>query len=245
MPNKILVVDDEKSFVKANKTSILTNRDNYIIKTAFNGKEALDILEKEEVDLIILDVKMPVMDGIQFLVELHNRNIWLPIIILTSFSNIAEKEKEEIIRDFGVVEIIEKPVNFEKLEKRIEEVLNHFKEYKYSIPGIDLKTILQVLEIEKKTGILTVNLGKKDGRIFFRKGNVVDVEVKGLSAEEAFNECLKDDYREKKRSIEYINHKKIKKINKSLTGMLLDTSRLEDEKKKTIKGGKNGFRSSY
>ncbi|MCK4942833.1 MAG: response regulator, partial [Candidatus Aminicenantes bacterium] len=121
MPNKILVVDDEKSFVKANKTSILTNRDNYIIKTAFNGKEALDILEKEEVDLIILDVKMPVMDGIQFLVELHNRNIWLPIIILTSFSNIAEKEKEEIIRDFGVVEIIEKPVNFEKLEKRIEK----------------------------------------------------------------------------------------------------------------------------
>jgi CheY-like chemotaxis protein len=210
----IMIVDDEIVFVQSIESFILKTGNHYIIKTAYNGKEALEILENEKIDLVVLDINMPVMDGIQFLTELHNRNTWLPIIILTS---ISLKKKDEPFRAFGIVEFLRKPIVMGELFLRIRKILKT-RENKELIHGLSLETIMQILEIEKITGILTVNFEKGDGRLFFKKGRLVDIEVKGLSEDEAMAECLKLEEGKYQVSIEYIKHSKDKKLKNPIPG---------------------------
>ncbi len=204
----ILLVDDEIVFVQSVKNYILKKENKYLVKTAYNGKEALKILENEKIDLVVLDINMPVMDGIQLLAELYNRNSWLPIIILTS---VSFEKKEELYKKFGIVEFLNKPIVFEGLFLRIRKILK-IRENKDIIYDMSLQDMIQILEVEKITGVLTVNFEKGDGRIFFKKGELVDIEVKGLSKEKALAECLKSDKEGYKISIEYINHSKDRKI---------------------------------
>ncbi len=220
----ILVVDDEVDYVELLKRS-LEKDDRYIVSTAYNGREALEIIEKEDLDMMILDLNMPVMDGIQLLTELHNRNIWLPVLILTG-RQIDEQDKP--YREFGIVEYINKPAPMDKLKIKVGNILKA-RAHRDVIHGLSLATMLQVLELEKKTGVLTINLGKQDGRIFFKNGIVADIEVKGLSSKEAMQECLRFSNRERSISIEYVEHRKENRINKSLTEILLESLRRSDE----------------
>jgi DNA-binding response OmpR family regulator len=221
----ILIVDDSKPLVELFKEHIIKQH-KYVVRTSYNGKEALEILDEEHIDLIILDIQMPVMDGLQFLAELHNRRIWLPVIIMTGEKIELSEEK---FREFGIVDYLNKPISFEELDKRIEDILKR-RSNRDSISGISLLGILQVLEMERKTGILSLKIGENDGKIFFKSGKVVDIEVGNLTIEEALEECIKCDMEMRKIDIEYINHRRDNKINKSLTLLLLDAARVWDEK---------------
>lgn len=220
----ILVVDDEVEYAKILKRS-LERDDRYIVYTAHNGIEALDIIDKETMGMMILDLTMPVMDGIQLLTELHNRNIWLPVLILTGR---RMDEKDKPYREFGIVEYMNKPANMDELRIKLKKILDA-RANRDVIHGLSLATMLQVLEMEKKTGVLTINLGKEDGRIFFRNGIIADIEAKDLTPKEAMRECLKFDNSERRINIEYVEHRKENRINKSLTEILLDSSRISDE----------------
>ena len=225
----ILVVDDEVEYAKILKRS-LESDDRYIVSTAHNGLEALDIIDKEAMDMMILDLTMPVMDGIQLLTELHNRNIWLPVLILTG-KRIDERDKP--YQDFGIVEFMNKPANMDELRIKLKKILDA-RANRDVIHGLSLTTMLQVLEMERKTGVLTINLGEKDGRIFFKNGIIADIEVKGLTPKQAMQECLKFDNSERQISIEYVEHRKENRINKSLTEILLDSTRIADEEQQGI-----------
>jgi CheY-like chemotaxis protein len=221
----ILIVDDDKKVVQLLKESILKVGNGYQVETAYDGKEALDIIEKNQVDLVLLDINMPVLSGVEVLTELHNKKMWLPIIILTAY---GEKEVEEKFQEFGIVDFQNKPLDLKKLVGRIEEILKN-REHKDSISGMSLTTILQVLEMEKRTGVLTIIMDNQDGRIFFKEGRVVDIEAGILSVEEALGKFIGDTSRDKEINIEYLNHRRSEKINKSLTEILLEASRLHDE----------------
>ena len=225
----ILIVDDELVFARAIKNHLTRKSLRYDIKTAPNGKDALETLIGNHIDLVVLDINMPVMDGIEFLMELHNEKIWLPIIILTGSIIMPEAGEGKIFSEYGIVEYLEKPVDFDDLDKKVEEVLNHFEIVKKPASGIGLPTILRVIDSEKRTGILTVKSEQRTIRIFFRNGDVVDAEAKNLSAEEAFETCLRNDSSDTKISIEYINHRREKKINISFYEVLLDESWLIKE----------------
>ena len=73
-------------------------------------------------------------------------------------------------------------------------------------------------------------MGTKDGKIFFKEGKMADIEVGNLSIDQALEECIKSDVEKKQIQIEYINHRRENRINKSLTEMLLEAARVWDEK---------------
>jgi len=208
----ILLVDDEIVFVQSVKNYILKKENKYLVKTAHNGKEALKILENEKIDIVVLDTNMPVMGGIQLLAELYNRNSWLPIVILTS---VSFEKKEKTYKKFGIVEFLNKPIILEGLFLRIRKILK-IRENKDFIYDMSLQDMIQILEVEKITGVLTVNFEKGDGRLFFKKGEFVGIEVEGLSEKEAMSKCLKSDNEVFKISMEYIDHSKDKKIKSLL-----------------------------
>lgn len=90
---KILVIEDNKSYQNLLKKALQLERLDVII--ADNGKIALALVEKENIDLIILDILMPEMDGISFYYHLKNiLKKHIPIIVLTNLSDAAAYSKD-------------------------------------------------------------------------------------------------------------------------------------------------------
>ena len=79
----ILVCDDEKDIVSA--LEIYLRSEGYTVFPAYNGKEALDVLKREEIHLVLLDLMMPVMDGMSAMVEIRGQSN-VPVILLTAKS---------------------------------------------------------------------------------------------------------------------------------------------------------------
>ncbi|MBQ2657733.1 MAG: response regulator transcription factor [Erysipelotrichaceae bacterium] len=136
----ILVCDDEKDIVNALK--IYLNNPDYMIYEAFNGEEALGILEKEEIDLVLLDIMMPVMDGIETLAQIREKYN-MPVILLTAKSEDSDKI---LGLNVGADDYITKPFNPLEVTARVNSQLRRFlklgsgmvKEETYEIGGIEL-----------------------------------------------------------------------------------------------------------
>ena len=79
----VLVCDDEKDIVSALK--IYLTAEGYQVYEAYNGKEALEVLSREEIHLVLMDIMMPVMDGITAMVKLREQSN-VPVIMLTAKS---------------------------------------------------------------------------------------------------------------------------------------------------------------
>jgi DNA-binding NtrC family response regulator len=85
--NTILVVDDLKT-MREQYAYDIKRKIGGVILTASNGKEALDILSQEDVDVVIADIEMPVMNGLQFLEEAHRKGYSdVPVIVYTAQGN--------------------------------------------------------------------------------------------------------------------------------------------------------------
>ncbi len=114
----ILAIDDEHNIRDLLKYT-LEPHDMEVI-TAENGKSAITILEKEDVDVVVTDLLMPSMTGLALIRELKKRKSVIPIIIITAYSN--SDMVQEIVKE-GVFRMIEKPLDFEVLVPIIRSAL--------------------------------------------------------------------------------------------------------------------------
>lgn len=224
----ILIVEDDLKVVELVKAAVEKIGMEYLIKIAYNGKEALHIIEKEKIDLALVDIHMPVMSGAQLLTELCNQKIWFPIIILTAYS---VEEIRNKLQEYGIIDLLVKPLDIVVLKEKIKEVLQK-SGHKDSISGLSTAAIMQVLEMEKRTGIMNIKMQDRNGRIFFQEGKVIDMEADGICGEEALTDFLDPTVENTQISIEYLDHHRKKKMNESFTQVILNTSKLNDEKKK-------------
>ena len=117
---KILVCDDEKDIVNALR--IYLTGEGYEVEEAFNGKEALDLLEKEDIHLVLMDIMMPVMDGIEAMVELR-KSYNIPVILLTAKSEDMDKV---LGLNVGADDYITKPFNPVELIARVKSQLRRY-----------------------------------------------------------------------------------------------------------------------
>lgn len=122
--NKILVCDDDKEIVNAIEI-YLEKEGNKILK-AYNGKEAIEILKEEDVQLIILDVMMPIMDGIEVTKILREKGITTPIIFLTAKSEDYDKIKG---LNIGADDYITKPFNAMELIARANSQIRRYTKF--------------------------------------------------------------------------------------------------------------------
>lgn len=109
----LLVVDDEVHIVKITELALKDKIEN--ILTANNGKEALDIVTSQEVHCILSDIKMPIMDGIQFIKEVRGRGNKVPFIFYTGFG--SDQLMLEALK-YGAFDFIDKP-EMENLEETV------------------------------------------------------------------------------------------------------------------------------
>ena len=222
----VLIVDSDEEVVLGLKESLSEISSDYNVLTADDGKDALEIIENERLGLVILDVQISGINGLQLLSKLREKGIWLPIIITTD-SNMDENDGRLV--EFGIVDFIKKPFIPEKAAIRIDEIMKN-KEKKDLIKNLSLPSILQLIEMEKRTGLLTIKIGSDKGRIFFKNGKLMDVQMKGISSEDALEKFINSLYEDREISIQYINHRKDRKINMSLMQIVMEASRIKDEK---------------
>lgn len=115
---RILVVDDEENAREA--LSKILIHDGYDVSSVANGLEALNFLRSREVELIITDINMPEMNGLEFLRELHRNRPQSNVIMLTAY---GEVESYLEAMNLGAFEYINKPVKYDELKKVIKMIL--------------------------------------------------------------------------------------------------------------------------
>ena len=118
---KILVVDDNKEIVYS--ISELLKYEGYEILKAYDGMEALDIMERENVDLILLDVMMPRLNGLSALMKLREKSR-IPVIILSAKTEESDKVSGLTL---GADDYIEKPYNPAELIARVKAHLRRYR----------------------------------------------------------------------------------------------------------------------
>ncbi|MDK2821160.1 MAG: two-component system, response regulator, stage 0 sporulation protein [Clostridia bacterium] len=96
----------------------------FIITLATEGNEALNKIAKEKPELVILDMKMPGMGGIEFLKQLRQRSITIPVLIITAYSemNLIKQAGE-----YGVNYILNKPFDLEQLYQKVQTIFSEPK----------------------------------------------------------------------------------------------------------------------
>lgn len=114
IPVKILIVDDEKDFVEM--FSLRLTRQGEKVSAVYSGQEALDLLEKTKIDVVILDIRMPGMDGIETLKKIKASYPLVEVILLTghgSTETAVEGMKE------GAFDYLMKPADFEDISEKL------------------------------------------------------------------------------------------------------------------------------
>jgi two-component system chemotaxis response regulator CheY len=115
---KILIVDDEKIFLSALAESLFSSAGGLQILTAEDGEAGLNILESEMVDLVVSDLKMPVMDGFEFLSRMRKTHPDTPVIVISAH---IDRDIERRLGAIGVSRCLEKPSDPEDLASWILE----------------------------------------------------------------------------------------------------------------------------
>ena len=123
MPSKLLIVDDERQFVRTLSERLRLREIGSVI--AYDGETALDMIREEEPEVMILDLKMPGIDGIEVLKRVKQTNPLIEVIILTGHGSEADKE---LCMKLGAFAYLEKPVDVSVLSETIQKANEKVKQ---------------------------------------------------------------------------------------------------------------------
>lgn len=172
---KLLIVDDEKLLVKGLKFNF--EQDNYEVVTASDGEEAVKLAKDKSIDLIILDLMLPKMDGLEVCQKVRETSN-VPIIMLTAKSDDIDKIMG---LDYGADDYMTKPFNILELKARVKAILRRKSrgddtaEHNLTVSGVSLDRMTRRVDIEGKKIELTVKeydimdlLLSNPGRVYSR-----------------------------------------------------------------------------
>ena len=158
----VLVVEDDEILNKM--ICVKLKQEAYVTFVAFDGQQALDVLDREHIDLIISDIMMPNMDGYKLTRELRNAGYTIPILMVTAKNQMDDMEKGFIA---GTDDYMIKPINMKEMVLRVKALLRRAKianEKKLIIGG----TILDYDDLTIKTKEEEFDMPPKEFYILFK-----------------------------------------------------------------------------
>ncbi|MBQ4435910.1 MAG: response regulator transcription factor [Clostridia bacterium] len=188
MAKRILLVDDEPTMLKGLKYSL--EQDGYEILTAQDGEEALSVFFDNEVDLVLLDVMLPKMDGIQVCQRIREQSN-VPIIMLTA----KGEDMDKILGlEYGADDYMTKPFNVLEVKARIKSI---FRRTTQPVRVEEKKTV-RVHDMEVNLVNRSVTLGGKDIRLTAKEFDLLQLFIqnrgKVFSRESMLETVWKYDY---------------------------------------------------
>ncbi len=175
---RVLLVDDEefllKSLVEMLKRSGKLAGVEFV--TAQNGREALAILDAGGADLVVTDLKMPEMDGMELLQEMGESHGDLPVIVISAYGS---EDVEVEVKRRGAVRYLDKPLDTGELARQIEGCLEASAQG--FINGIPLADFMQTVQLGRKSCSLEVLSARGTGWLYFWEGELVDAGMEGAA----------------------------------------------------------------
>lgn len=190
MSTKILIVDDDKEI--RNLISVYLENEGIQTKKAEDALEALKLLDTEEFDLIILDIMMPKMDGIEACMKIREER-HMPIIMLS-----AKSEDMDKIQGLasGADDYMTKPFNPLELIARVKSQLRRYK--RYNAEADSDKSIIEIGDLKINTDTRQVWVGKKEVRLTPKEFDILELLARNkgivLSVSKIYEAVWKEDF---------------------------------------------------
>ncbi|MGE7023608.1 response regulator transcription factor [Solibacillus cecembensis] len=190
MMSKILIVDDDKEI--RNLIAVYLENEGMETEKAEDAMEALKMLEKSAFDLIILDIMMPKMDGIQACMKIREERS-MPIIMLSAKSEDMDKIQGLAA---GADDYLSKPFNPLELIARVKSQLRRYKKYN-SEPVVD-KSILEIGDLTVNTNTRQIWLQKREVRLTPKEFDILELLARNkgivLSVAKIYEAVWKEDF---------------------------------------------------
>ena len=186
----ILVVDDEKEIREL--INIYLKNEGYNVFMASNGIEAIKILEKNDMDLIILDIMMPVMDGIDTCIKIREEKN-MPIIMLSAKS----EDMDKILGlTTGADDYLTKPFNPLELIARVKSQIRRYK--RFNSPPEKREGVIEIDELVIDTNTHEVKINNRDIKLTPREFDILELLArnKGIvfSIEKIYEKVWKEEF---------------------------------------------------
>ena len=220
---QLLIVEDDEALARTLGRAVARARPGYGVTTAVNGVEALAVLERADVDVVLTDLNMDGMDGYQLIAWLMTAR---PSVLVFAMTGDASDEATGRLRALGGIECFEKPLDVSQLVARFSESLE--QRVQGQVQNLSLASLLQVIEMERKTCALEVRGDEVSGRLYVRRGVLVDARAGALVGEEAALRIL--DVEGGRITIEPRCASGERTIVRSLSQLLMEAMRLRDER---------------
>jgi len=222
---RLLLVDDD-DFVRGALTRALNRTGGFTVIPAEHGRQALELLGSERVDAILTDLQMPEMDGLTLLAELFEREVRLPVAVMTG--QLIHAELRQRLQSYGIAAIFSKPVEVVALADELQRVLD--PQGVGRISGVTLFGLLQLLEVEAKSGLVVVSAAEREGRLYFDSGELVHAHTRHLEGLDAAYEIL--GWTDTGVEIFYKRRARTRTVREPLRHVLMDAARLLDERQR-------------
>ncbi len=177
----VLIVDDDLGFQRLLGISLKKYKKEFDVTLSNNGEEAIGVLNRKPVDLIVTDLQMPKIDGLTLLAYINDAFPKTPCVIMTAHST---PEIEQQFAQTGQ-QLLKKPFTINKLVDAIQIALAP-KPPGGMLQGISVANFLQMIALEQKTCLLEITSSKhQKGFFYIESGEVFDAAFNGLNGEEA------------------------------------------------------------
>lgn len=184
---RVLVVDDEDDLTWSISKHLAKDKDKYDLICVNSGKKALDVLSQLPVELVISDIRMPEISGMELLIKIKESYPNTKVIIMTAYGS---SEIQEEANKHGCLKYIEKPFEINELRELILNVIAQKKGFQGTISDFHLSDLIQMNCLGRLTSALNVQMEDHDGVIYFLEGNIVHAACNDLEGKEALYEIL-------------------------------------------------------
>lgn len=221
-----MIVDDDSAWLDSMKNELEKYSSEFFVIPAYDGRPALDLLEKEDVSIVVSDLRMPGMDGFELLSRVLVQYPDISVIIITAYDR---PKTREVVFKSGADDYMPKPFDAAELADKIIRSLKK-KSEGGSLHNVSLETFLQLIEMEQQTctlRILNKDEATRMGVLFFRDGELMNARLGNRLGRGAAYEIL--SWSGVSLSIENYCPIEEKQLEGELQAMLLDAMRTRDE----------------
>jgi CheY-like chemotaxis protein len=231
---KILLVDDDQDLLDMYKEILSQLPSQPEISTSSSGGRAMAMLDAEPFTLLICDLNMPKMDGLQVLSVVRRKYPELRTVVLTS---VMDEQFRSRVYSLGVDLFWQKPSSSEEIKNFLECLESLLgRDNQSGFRGVQSKSLVDLIQLEcmsQSSTLLKITNGSLSGKIWIENGEIFDAATEGLDGEAAFHKILSW----KSGSFEVLapepNHPRV--INSSYHALLLETAQAQDEAQDPVK----------
>jgi CheY-like chemotaxis protein len=228
LKHKILLLDDDPEVLELYQQMLLQLPSQPEVHIASSGARAMAMLDSDTFNVLVCDLNMPKMDGLQVIAIVRRKYPQLKTVIITG---LADEQMRARAYAMGVDLYLEKPANrqeFGFLMDCVESLLD--KEQTAGFRGVQSKSLVDLIQLECLSGsssVLKITNGKIDARVWIQNGDVIDAQTQEASGEDAFKRIL--SWRTGNFEILPAESEHPRKILTSYHALLLDTAQSLDE----------------